>query len=48
MAYLENPQPNPVLNVAGSRESEALGIEVRVQETMLIAFNPSFYPAGSE
>jgi len=48
MAYPECPQPNPVLNIAGSRESEALGIEERVQETMLIAFNPPFYPTGSE
>ena len=46
--YSECPQPNPVLNIAGSRESEAPGIQERVRETMLIAFNSPFYPAGPE
>jgi len=46
--FPEYPQPNPVLNVAGSRESEAPGIQERVMETMLIAFDPPFYPTGPE
>ncbi len=46
---MASPQPNPVLNVAGSRESEAPGIQQRVRDVMLMVFKPPFYPpAGAE
>jgi hypothetical protein len=42
------PPPNPVLNVAGSRESKAPGIQQRVKAVMLMVLKPPFYPLGSE
>lgn len=39
---------NPVLNIAGSRESKAPGIQERVRRVMLLVLNPPFYPPGSE
>lgn len=40
--------PNPVLNVAGSRESKAPGIQERVKRVMMLVLDPPFYPPGSE
>jgi hypothetical protein len=42
------PPPNPVLNVAGSRESKAPGIQQRVRDVMRIVLKPPFYVAGAE
>jgi hypothetical protein len=42
------PPVNPVLNVAGSRESKAPGIQQRVKSIMLMVLKPPFYPAGAE
>ncbi|HCE42859.1 MAG TPA: hypothetical protein DET40_04875 [Lentisphaeria bacterium] len=39
---------NPVLNIAGSRESKAQGIQERVRKTLLTAFSGKVYPEGSE
>lgn len=48
MPGVSSPQPNPVLNVAGSRESKAPGIQQRVTATMLMVLKPPFYPQGAE
>lgn len=41
------PPPNPVLNVAGSRESKAPGIQERVRNVMKTVLDPPFYvPQG--
>ena len=40
--------PFPVVDVAGSRESKAPGIQVRVRQVMLIVLKPPFYPLGAE
>ena len=42
------PPPNPVLNVAGSRESKAPGIQQRVRDVMRLVLKPPFYVAGAE
>jgi hypothetical protein len=42
------PPPFPVLNIAGSRESKAPGIQQRVKSIMLMVLKPPFYPAGAE
>jgi hypothetical protein len=42
------PPPNPVLNVAGSRESKAPGIQQRVRDVMRMALKPPFYVVGAE
>ena len=42
------PQPNPVLNVAGSRESKAPGIQRRVRDVMRMVLKPPFYVVGAE
>jgi len=42
------PPPFPVLNVAGSRESKATGIQERVRRVMAMVFNPPFYSSGAE
>lgn len=43
-----SPQPNPVLNVAGSRESRSPGIRQRVKQVMLMVLKPPFYTPMSE
>jgi hypothetical protein len=43
-----SPQPNPVLNVAGSRETKSPGIQQRVKQVMLMVLKPPFYPPMSE
>ncbi len=48
MPGVPSPQSNPVLNVAGSRESKAPGIQQRVREVMLMVLKPSFYAPGAE
>lgn len=35
------PLPNPVMNIAGSRESNALGIETKVRAVMLMVLRPT-------
>ena len=42
------PPPNPVLNVAGSRESKAPGIQQRVRDVMRMVLKPPFYVVGAE
>jgi len=37
------PPPDPVLNVAGSRESKAPGIQARVKRVMKLVLRPPFY-----
>ena len=39
---------NFVLNVAGSRESKAPGIQLRVKNILVLAFSGKVYPMGSE
>lgn len=48
MPGLVVPPSNPVLNVAGSRESKAPGIQQRVRDVMRMALKPPFYVAGAE
>jgi len=48
MPGLAVPQPNPILNVAGSRESKAPGIQRRVRDVMRMVLKPPFYAAGAE
>ena len=48
MPGMASPQPNPVLNVAGSRESKAPGIQERVRQVMLMVLKPPFYAPMSE
>jgi hypothetical protein len=48
MDGIPTPQPFPVLNVAGSRESKAPGIQARVREIMLMVLKPPVYPPGAE
>ena len=48
MPGLVVPPPNPVVNVAGSRESKAPGIHQRVRDVMRIVLKPPFYSAGAE
>ena len=40
--------PNPVLNVAGSRESKSPGLQKRVCSIMKLVLDPPFYPGASE
>jgi hypothetical protein len=42
------PPPNPVLNVAGTRESKAPGMQQRVRDVMRLVLKPPFYVAGAE
>jgi hypothetical protein len=42
------PQPYPVLNVAGSRESKAPGIQQRVKAVMVAVLHPQTYAPGAE
>jgi hypothetical protein len=42
------PPPNPVLNVAGSRESKAPGIQDRVRAVMKLVLRPPFYVPQAE
>lgn len=39
---------NAVINIAGSRESKATGIQERVKKILLIVFDGTVYPKGSE
>lgn len=48
MAGLAVPQPNPVLNVAGSRESKDPGIQQRVRDVVGMVLKPPFYVVGAE
>jgi len=48
MPGLPVPQPNPVINVAGSRESKAPGIQQRVRDVMRMVLKPPFYVCGAE
>jgi hypothetical protein len=48
MPGLPVPQPNPVINVAGSRENKAPGIQQRVREVMRMVLKPPFYVVGAE
>jgi len=48
MPGLVVPPPNPVLNVAGSRESKAPGIQKRVRDVMRMVLKPPFYAVGAE
>lgn len=48
MPGLVVPPPNPVLNVAGSRESKAPGIQQRVRDIMRMVLKPPFYVPGAE
>ena len=45
---MPTPRPNLIVNVAGSRESKAPGIEKRVRSVMHMVLKPPFYIAGSE
>lgn len=38
----------PILNVAGSRESKQPGIQVRVKHLLISVFEPDHYPMGGE
>lgn len=42
------PPPNPVVNIAGSRESKAPGIQQRVKAILLMVLDPRTYPPASE
>ena len=42
------PQTNPVVNIAGSRESKAPGIQNRVKQVLLAVLNPQTYQQGPE
>ncbi len=42
------PPPYPVLNVAGSRESKAPGIQERVRRVVAMVLNPPFYVPQAE
>ncbi len=48
MADMPVPPPNPVLNVAGSRESKASGIQERVRRVVAMVLNPPFYVPQAE
>jgi hypothetical protein len=48
MPNMPLPQPFPVLNAAGSRESKAPGIHERVRKVMMMVLKPPFYPPGAE
>ena len=39
---------NPVLNIAGSRESKAPGIQLRVKNILVLTLSGKVYPMGSE
>lgn len=42
------PKPNPVLNIAGSRESKAPGIQKRVRTVLEILFDKGRFWPGAE